>query len=72
MCKFHILREINFGDSRSTKSAILTQAQNFNFHDFLHSLKAEIDQIIKIQSLQTCKKTILELQGYQKLISYKI
>ena len=40
--KFHdfsstqILREINFGDSRNTKSAILThlEAQNFNFHDF--------------------------------------
>ena len=38
---FHItqiLREINFRDSRSAKSAILThlKALNFDFHEFLH------------------------------------
>ena len=40
-----ILREINFEDSRSAKSAILTrlEALNFNFHEFLHFLKAEIN-----------------------------
>ena len=50
--KFHdfsitqILREINFGDSRSAKSAILThlEALNFDFYEFLHFLKAEFNQ----------------------------
>ena len=59
MWKFHdfsitqILREINFGDSRSAKSAILThlEALNFDFYEFLHFLKAEIYQMNKIHSL---------------------
>ena len=59
MWKFHdfsstqILREINFGDFRVSKSAIWThlEALNFDFHEFLHFLKAEIYQINKIQSL---------------------
>ena len=36
-----------FGDSRSTKSAILTQvkALNFDFCTFLHFLKTKIHQI---------------------------
>ena len=56
--KFHdfsitqILREINFGDSRSAKSAILThlEALNFDFYGILHFLKAEIYQKDKTQS----------------------
>ena len=38
----HILREINFEDSKSAKSAILThlEALNFDFYEFLHFLKA--------------------------------
>ena len=55
--KFHnfsinqILREIYFGDSRSAKSAILTQleALKFDFNEFLHFLKAELHQINQIQ-----------------------
>ena len=39
-----ILREINFGDSRTEKSAIIphleVEALNFDFHEFLHFLKA--------------------------------
>ena len=58
MWKFHnfditqILREINFGGSRSAKSATWTnvQALNFDFDEFVHFLKAEICQISKIQS----------------------
>ena len=44
-----ILREIKFRDSRSEKSAILTnlEALNFEFYEFLHYLKAEIYQINK-------------------------
>ena len=43
-----ILREINFRDSRSAKSAILTHLEllNFDFCEFLYFLKAEIDQKI--------------------------
>ena len=56
--KFHdffiiqILREINLEDSWSAKSAILPhlEALNFDFHEFLHFLKAEIYQMNKIHS----------------------
>ena len=56
MWKFHefsitqILREINFGDCRSAKSAILTHLEvlNFDFYEILHFLKAEIYQIVKL------------------------
>ena len=46
-----ILREINLRDSRRAKCAILThlEALDFHFYEFLHFLKAEIDQINKIQ-----------------------
>jgi len=52
-----ILREINFGYSRSAKSAILThsEALNVDFNEFLHFLKAEIYQINQIQSPKNCK-----------------
>ena len=45
------LREIDFGDSRSAKSATFTllEALNFYFYEFLHFLKAENYQINKIQ-----------------------
>ena len=51
-CITQILREINFEDSRSAKSAILThsQALNFAFYAFLHLWKAENNQIYKILS----------------------
>ena len=53
VCKFHdfcitqILREINFKDFWSAKSAILThlEALNLDYYEFLHFLKAEIDQM---------------------------
>ena len=56
--KFHdfsttqILREINFWNFRSAKSAILTnlEALKFDFYEFFHLLKAEIYPIDKIQS----------------------
>ena len=56
MWKFHefsiaqIFREINFGDTESTKSATLThsEALNFDFYEFLHILKTEIYLIYKI------------------------
>ena len=47
----HFLREIKFGDSRSTKSAILTslEALNYDFYASFHFLKAENYQMNKIQ-----------------------
>ena len=56
--KFHefsitqILREINFGDSRSTKFAIKTllEALNCDFYEFLPFLRADVYQISNIQS----------------------
>ena len=78
--KFHdfsitqILREINFGDSRSAKSAILThlEALNFDFNEFLHFLKAEFYQINQIQSSKNVKMAIFRISRIPNLISRKI
>ena len=57
--KFHdiciikiLLREIKFEDSQSAKSAILPHLEvlQFDFYEFLHFLKTEIDQLNKIHS----------------------
>ena len=69
MWKFHkisviqILREINFGDYRSAKSAILTnlEALNFDFYGDFHLVKAEIYQMNQIQSPKNCKVAIFEI-----------
>ena len=54
-----ILREINFGDSRHAKSAILTHLEtlNFDFYEFLHLLKPQIDQINKITAPKSAKNS---------------
>ena len=64
-----ILREINFGDSRSAKCAILThlEALNLYFHDFLHFLKAGIDQINKIQSPKNGKNDSFGTSRFSKI-----
>ena len=62
--KFHdfsitqILREINFVDSRSAKSAILTHLEplNLDFYESLLFFKAYIYQINKIQIPKISKK----------------
>ena len=80
MWKFHdfsisqILREINFGDSRNAKSAILTYLEvlNVDFNEFLHFLKVEIYQISKTLSLQITKIAVSDLLHSPKLISRKI
>ena len=66
-----ILREINFKDSRSAKSAILThlEALNFNLYEFLHFLKTEIYLLNTIQSSQN---GIFCTFNSSKLISRKI
>ena len=58
--KFHhfsinqILREINFNVSTRSKTAIFAflEGLNFDFHDFLHFLKARISKIRTIQTPQ--------------------
>ena len=63
MWKFHdftitqILREINFEDSRSAKSAILThlEALNLDFYDILHFFK---DTIKGCTNLEFGKQTM--------------
>ena len=47
-----ILREINFGDGRSAKYAILThlEALNLDSYEILHFLKAEIYQFTKFRA----------------------
>ena len=64
-----ILREINFGDSRSAKSAILThlEAVNFDFYEFLHFLKAEFYQINKIQSPKNGKNGRFRASRFSKI-----
>ena len=58
-----ILREIDFWDSRSAKSAIFThlEAMNFGFYEFFHFLKAEISR--------AQKTAVLELLESPKIIS---
>ena len=68
-----ILRETNFGDSRSSKSAILTHLEALNFY-FLWSfaLFEGCYQINKIESPWNWKKAVLKLLDASKLISRKI
>ena len=82
MQKFHdfsntcILREINFGDSRIAKSAILahSEALNFDFYKILQFLKAEICQIAKFRAPKMAKNgSFTTPNSYcPKLISRKI
>ena len=72
--KFHdfpitqILREINIGDSRSAKAAILThsEALNFDLYELLHFLKAEIYQNNIIQSPKNCKNCSFRASRFSK------
>ena len=61
-----ILREINFEDFKSAKSAILThlEALNFDFYEFLLFLNAEQDSMTKW--------AVFALLESLKLISHKI
>ena len=65
----HILREINFEDSWSAKSAILThlEALNFDFYEFLHILKAAIHQINKIQRSKNGKNGNSRTSWFSKI-----
>ena len=69
--KLQILREIKFGKSRVSKSAILTHFEalslNFNFYTFLYFLKAEIDQINKIQSPENGKNDSFKTLRFSKI-----
>ena len=64
-----ILREINIGDFRSAKSAILThfEALNYHFDEFLHFLKAAIYQINRIQSPNDVKNGSFSTSRFSKI-----
>ena len=64
-----ILREINFGDSTSAKSAILTHlvVLNFALYEISHFLKEEIYQINKIQSLKKGKNRNFRIWRVSKI-----
>ena len=65
---FRFYVKSSFMDSQSTKSAILPHfgALNLDFYEFLHFLKAVIDQINKIQGPKNGKTAVLELLESQK------
>ena len=64
----------NIANLEAQKCVILTNLEplKFDFHKFLHFLKAEIDQNDKIQSPKMVKMTVLELLDSPKLVSRKI
>ena len=66
----HVLREINFEDSRSAKYAILThlEALNFDFYAILHFLKAEFFQIYQIQSPKNGKNCSFRTSRFCKSV----
>jgi len=69
-----IFCEIDFREIRRAKSAILAhlEALNLDFNEFLHFLKAAIDQMNKVQNQKNCKLAVLELLASPELISRKI
>ena len=76
-CIIQILREINFKDSWSAKSAILPHltALNCDFCEFMHFLKGVIYQMNKIHThkkVKMAKTAIFAFLGPTKLISRKI
>ena len=69
-----ILREFNFGDSRSAKSVILThlEAMKLDFCELLHFLEAENYKLIIFRAPKIAKTAVFELLQPPKLISRKI
>ena len=73
-CIIQNLREINFEDSWSAKSAILThlEALNFDFYEFLHFLRDEFTKWKKFKAPKIAKMAVFALLKSTKLISRKI
>ena len=70
-----ILREINFGDARSAKSASFThlEALNFGFYEFFCTLRRiQFTKPTKSRASKMAKTAVLELFDSLKLISRKI
>ena len=75
MWKFQeILREIDFEDSRSAKSANLThsEALNFGFYEFKPFLRQKFTESTKFRALTMEKMVLLQLLNSTKLVSRKI
>ena len=69
-----ILREINFGNSRSAKSVILAHLGilNFAFYEILHFLKTEFIKLEKVRAPIMAKIADFALLEFPKLISREI
>ena len=69
-----ILREINFDDSTSAKSAILTHLQvlNFEFYEFCTVLVLKFTKLTESRAPKRAKIAILEQSDSSTLISHKI
>ena len=70
----HISCEINFGDSKIKKSAILIHlaALNFDLDEFLHFSMVANYQIDKMQDPKNGKNSSFRKFRFSKLISHKI
>ena len=75
VCKIHnffwviqILRESKIGECRVSKSTFVPHLGplNFDFNELLHFLKAEIDQINKLQSLNNWKNGRFRIFKFSK------
>ena len=69
-----ILREINFGDSSSANSAILThlEAPNFDFFNICTFWRVKFTKSTNFREPKTAKTAVLQLPHSPKLISHKI
>ena len=69
-----ILCEINYRDSRCSKTAVvgILEALKFHFHKFVQFLKGKIGQKSKFRVRKIAKIAVFELLESLKLISRKI
>ena len=69
-----ILREIDFGDSKSAKTAVFAILGALNFVHLVNISLSKVQKFmkIKIQNLLMCKKADFALLETPKLISLKI
>ena len=81
VCKFkdfpmiQILREINFGESRGSKTAVFAILGSLNFVNLLNFRLHKVQKLIilaKFRGPKMAKTADLELLDYPKLISRKI
>ena len=67
-----ILREMNFRDSRSAKTANLTFLKTLHFDTFLHFYRGEFEKNPTLEHLKTAKMAFFETLKWPNMISCKI